>query len=138
MVVWKLDRAFRSVLDGVTTLQALRAAGCGLCSLQESWIGTTTPVGEAMYRTTLAWAQLEQRQLAERVRSCTRGLPSRKHQSPHPVSHHGHLGPVSSAAEERDGQHYHPLQPGADERALRDPEPAHRIPGVSLGGQHAG
>jgi DNA invertase Pin-like site-specific DNA recombinase len=35
VVVWKLDRAFRSVLDGATTLQALRAAGCGLRSLQE-------------------------------------------------------------------------------------------------------
>jgi DNA invertase Pin-like site-specific DNA recombinase len=69
MVVWKLDRAFRSVLDGATTLQALRTAGCGLRSLQEPWIDTTTPVGEALYHITLAWAQLEKRRLAERVRA---------------------------------------------------------------------
>ncbi len=30
IVVWKLDRAFRSVADGATTLQALRSAGCGI------------------------------------------------------------------------------------------------------------
>ena len=69
VVVWKLDRAFRSVLDGANTLQALWATGCGLRSLQEPWIDTTTPVGEALYHITLAWAQLEKRQLAERVRA---------------------------------------------------------------------
>src|SRR4051812_37454819 len=35
VVVWRLDRAFRSVVDGATTLQALRSAGCGIRSLQE-------------------------------------------------------------------------------------------------------
>ena len=69
IVVWKLDRAFRSVVDGATTLQTLRAHGCGIRSLQEPWIDTTTPIGEAMYHITLAWAQLEKKQLTERVRA---------------------------------------------------------------------
>ncbi|MDA8332275.1 MAG: recombinase family protein [Candidatus Dormibacteraeota bacterium] len=69
IVVWKLDRAFRSVVDGAMTLQALRTAGCGIRSLQEPWIDTTTPIGEAMYHITLAWAQLEKRQITERVRA---------------------------------------------------------------------
>jgi DNA invertase Pin-like site-specific DNA recombinase len=69
IVVWKLDRAFRSVVDGATTLQALRQCGCVIRSLQEPWIDTTTPVGEALYHITLAWAQLEKRQLAERVKA---------------------------------------------------------------------
>ncbi len=69
IVVWKLDRAFRSVADGATTLQALRTAGCGIRSLQEPWIDTTTAIGEAMYHITLAWAQLEKAQLTERVRA---------------------------------------------------------------------
>ncbi len=69
IVVWKLDRAFRSVVDGATTLQTLRAAGCGIRSLQEPWIDTTTPIGEAMYHITLAWAQLEKQQLTERVKA---------------------------------------------------------------------
>lgn len=69
IVVWKLDRAFRSVLDGASTLQTLRSCGCGIRSLQEPWIDTTTPIGEAMYHITLAWAQLEKRQLTERVKA---------------------------------------------------------------------
>lgn len=69
IVVWRLDRAFRSVVDGATTLQTLRSAGCGIRSLQELWIDTTTPIGEAMYHITLAWAQLEKRQLTERVKA---------------------------------------------------------------------
>jgi DNA invertase Pin-like site-specific DNA recombinase len=69
IIVWKLDRAFRSVLDGATTLQALTACGCGLRSLQEPWIDTTTAIGEALYHITLAWAQLEKRQIAERVKA---------------------------------------------------------------------
>jgi DNA invertase Pin-like site-specific DNA recombinase len=69
IVVWRLDRAFRSVVDGATTLQTLRSAGCGIRSLQEPWIDTTTPIGEAMYHITIAWAQLEKRQLTERVKA---------------------------------------------------------------------
>lgn len=69
IVVWKLDRAFRSVVDGATTLQTLRATDCGIRSLQEPWIDTTTPIGEAMYHITIAWAQLEKRQITERVKA---------------------------------------------------------------------
>jgi DNA invertase Pin-like site-specific DNA recombinase len=69
IVVWKLDRAFRSVSDGATTLETLRRCGCGVRSLQEPWIDTTTPIGEALYHITLALAQLEKRQLAERVKA---------------------------------------------------------------------
>lgn len=69
IVVWKLDRAFRSVADGATTLQRLRSCGCGVRSLQEPWIDTTTALGEALYHITLTWAQLEKQQLAERVKA---------------------------------------------------------------------
>ena len=69
IVVWKLDRAFRSVADGATTLQTLRSCRCGIRSLQEPWIDTTTAIGEAMYHITLAWAQLEKKQLTERVKA---------------------------------------------------------------------
>jgi len=55
IIVWKLDRAFRSVVDGANTLQSLRSGGCGIRSLQEPWIDTTTPIGEAMYHITIAW-----------------------------------------------------------------------------------
>jgi hypothetical protein len=55
-VVWMLDRVLRSVPDGATTLQALRAAGSGRCSLREPWIGIKKTIGEATYRITIARA----------------------------------------------------------------------------------
>lgn len=69
IIVWRLDRAFRSVLDGASTLERLRSYGCGLRSLQEPWIDTTNPMGEALYHITIAWAQLEKRTLIERTRA---------------------------------------------------------------------
>ncbi len=60
-------------------------------SLQEPWIDTTTAIGEAMYHITLAWAQLEKKQLTERVRAGLEraraegkrlGRPARKKGSP--------------------------------------------------------
>ncbi|HZT82245.1 MAG TPA: recombinase family protein [Gemmataceae bacterium] len=69
ILVWRLDRAFRSVLDGASTLEQLRHCGCGLRSLMEPWIDTTSPMGEALYHITIAWAQLEKGILAERTRA---------------------------------------------------------------------
>jgi DNA invertase Pin-like site-specific DNA recombinase len=69
IVVWRLDRAFRSVVDGATTLEALRACGCGIRSLQEPWIDTTTAFGEALYHITIVWAMLEKATMRERIRA---------------------------------------------------------------------
>ncbi len=93
IVVWKLDRAFRSVVDGATTLQTLRSCGCGIRSMQEPWIDTTTPIGEAMYHITLAWAQLERKQLTERVkagmdRARAEGTPIGRPRRARPVTEH--------------------------------------------------
>jgi hypothetical protein len=41
--------------------------GLGLRSLQDPWIGTTTPIGEAMFHITIAWAGLEKQTLSERT-----------------------------------------------------------------------
>jgi hypothetical protein len=49
------------VRDGATTLDPLRTWGCGLRSFQEPWIDTTTPIGEAMFRITIARAGLDNR-----------------------------------------------------------------------------
>jgi hypothetical protein len=37
------------MLDGATTFGHLGAWGCGLHSLQEPWIDTTTPIGEVFH-----------------------------------------------------------------------------------------
>lgn len=69
VLVWRIDRAFRSVLDAATTLERLRAWGIGLRSYAEPWLDTTSPFGEALYYITAAYAQLERGILAERVRA---------------------------------------------------------------------
>ena len=46
LLVWRMDRAFRSVLDAATTLERLRTWGVGLRSYTEPWLDTTSPFGE--------------------------------------------------------------------------------------------
>ena len=69
LVVWRMDRAFRSVLDAATTLERLRTWGVGLRSYSEPWLDTTSPFGEALYYITVAYAQLERGILRERVKA---------------------------------------------------------------------
>jgi putative DNA-invertase from lambdoid prophage Rac len=69
ILVFRIDRAFRSVLDAATTLERLRGWGIGLRSYCEPWLDTTSPFGEALYYITAAYAQLERGILAERVRA---------------------------------------------------------------------
>ena len=69
LLVWRMDRAFRSVLDAATTLERLRNWGVGLRSYSEPWLDTTSPFGEALYYITVAYAQLERGILGERVKA---------------------------------------------------------------------
>ncbi len=69
LLVWRIDRAFRSALDAATTLERLRTWGVGLRSYTEPWLDTTSPFGEALYYITAAYAQLERGILSERVRA---------------------------------------------------------------------
>lgn len=69
VLLWRLDRGFRSVLHAATTLGRFRSWGVGLRSYSEPWLDTTSPFGEALYYITVAYAQLERGILAERVRA---------------------------------------------------------------------
>jgi DNA invertase Pin-like site-specific DNA recombinase len=69
LLVWRMDRAFRSVLDAATTLERLRTWGIGLRSYSEPWLDATSPFGEALYYITVAFAQLERGILRERVKA---------------------------------------------------------------------
>jgi hypothetical protein len=51
------------------TLGHLRTGGCGPGSLQEPWIDTTTPIGEAVSHITIAWVGLQKQTLSERTRA---------------------------------------------------------------------
>jgi DNA invertase Pin-like site-specific DNA recombinase len=71
ILVWKLDRSFRSVLDASTTLQNLRRWGTGLRSYTEPMIDTASgsPWGEMLFNLLATFAQFERSLLSERTRA---------------------------------------------------------------------
>ncbi|HLJ58620.1 MAG TPA: recombinase family protein [bacterium] len=71
LLVWKLDRAFRSVSHATSTLEQLRRWGVGLRSYSEAWLDTSgsSPVGDLIFHVLAAVAQFERGLIAERVRA---------------------------------------------------------------------
>ncbi|HKV39006.1 MAG TPA: recombinase family protein [Blastocatellia bacterium] len=71
ILVWKLDRAFRSVAHASVTLQDLKRWGIGLRSYSEPWLDTSgnSPAGELMLNILISFAQFERSLIGERVRA---------------------------------------------------------------------
>jgi DNA invertase Pin-like site-specific DNA recombinase len=82
ILVWKLDRAFRSVAHMAQTTEQLRRWGVGLRSYSEPWLDTsgTSPVGDLMLNILASFAQFERALIAERVRA---GMARAKKQGRH-------------------------------------------------------
>jgi len=68
IVVWRLDRWGRSVVDLVNTLHELHALGVGFISLHEA-LDFTTPTGRVMAGLLAIFAQFEREILRERVKA---------------------------------------------------------------------
>lgn len=68
LVVWKLDRVSRSLLDLLRFLEKLEAIGAGFRSLQDA-IDTKTPAGRVMLAMLGAFAQFERDTIAERTKA---------------------------------------------------------------------
>ena len=68
VIVWRLDRWGRSMVDLVTTLQELRDLGVGFVSLTEA-LDLTTPTGRAMAGLLAVFSEFEREILQERVRA---------------------------------------------------------------------
>ena len=66
LVLWKIDRAARSLSDLLSILTRIKAAGAALKSLTEP-IDTSTPIGEFTFQILGAVAQLERSMIRERV-----------------------------------------------------------------------
>jgi DNA invertase Pin-like site-specific DNA recombinase len=80
VLVWKLDRWGRSLLDLVTTLKELHALGVNFVSLNDS-LDFTTPSGQAMAGMLAVFAQYERDILRDRVKA---GIAeARKNGKPH-------------------------------------------------------
>jgi DNA invertase Pin-like site-specific DNA recombinase len=68
VLVWKLDRWGRSLLDLVTTLKELHTVGVNFVSLNDS-LDFTTPSGQAMAGMLAVFAQYERDILRDRVKA---------------------------------------------------------------------
>lgn len=67
LLVWDLDRAFRSVVDAILELEGLRERGVSL-SIVNLQIDTTTPSGMLVYTVMSAFAEFERRLLSQRTK----------------------------------------------------------------------
>jgi DNA invertase Pin-like site-specific DNA recombinase len=67
IVVWRLDRRGRSLLDLIGTLQELHTVGVGLVSLTEA-LDMTTPGGRALAGMLAVFAEFKRDILRDRVK----------------------------------------------------------------------
>ena len=67
VIVTKIDRAFRNVIDALLVLENLRLSNTDFVSVAED-IDTTTPMGKAMFTIISVFAQLEREMVIGRVR----------------------------------------------------------------------
>ena len=68
VLVWKLDRAFRSTLHALATLQDLEHAGVGFASLTQPELDTTSATGRLVFTILAAVAEMERELIADRVK----------------------------------------------------------------------
>jgi DNA invertase Pin-like site-specific DNA recombinase len=89
IVVWRLDRWGRSLLDVITTLQELHAVGVGFVSLTEA-LDMTTPGGRALAGMLAVFAEFERDILRDRVKAgiAQARKEGRPHGRPPTVRHH--------------------------------------------------
>jgi DNA invertase Pin-like site-specific DNA recombinase len=68
VMVWKLDRAFRSTLHALSTLRDLEHYGVGFSSLTQPELDTTSATGRLVFTILAAVAEMERELIADRVR----------------------------------------------------------------------
>ncbi len=65
-VIWKMDRAFRSLRHALEVLEILEQRGIQFKAITEA-IDTNTPMGKCMYQIRNAFAELERNLISERT-----------------------------------------------------------------------
>jgi DNA invertase Pin-like site-specific DNA recombinase len=68
VLVWKFDRAFRSTLDALSTLQTFDERGVGFSCLTQPELDTTTATGKLLFVILAAVAEMERTLIADRVK----------------------------------------------------------------------
>ncbi|MDH5675278.1 MAG: recombinase family protein [Myxococcales bacterium] len=78
LVVWKFDRAFRSLSHMVATAGELRERGVGFVSLTEA-VDTASPAGRMFFHMLAALAEFERDLISERTQAGLRAARARGH-----------------------------------------------------------
>ena len=68
VMVWKLDRAFRSTLHALATLRDFEHVGVGFSSLTQPELDTTSATGRLVFTILAAVAEMERELIADRVK----------------------------------------------------------------------
>ncbi len=75
-VIWKMDRAFRSLRHALDVLELFEQRGIQFKAITEA-IDTTTPMGKCMYQIRNAFAELERNLISERTSAGMRAAQKR-------------------------------------------------------------
>ncbi|MGI2336873.1 MAG: recombinase family protein [Dehalogenimonas sp.] len=67
IIVWRMDRAWRSLIDAVTTMQDLKNKGIDFRAVSQGAIDTSTPMGNYMFQVLMAAAEFERETIRVRV-----------------------------------------------------------------------
>ncbi|NQU35275.1 MAG: recombinase family protein [Bacteroidetes bacterium] len=67
IVIWKLDRLSRSLVDGKQFLNDLEDSGLFIKSVTEAFIDTSTPIGKMVINMILSFAEFERDLISERM-----------------------------------------------------------------------
>lgn len=77
VLVWKLDRAFRSTLHALSTLRDLEHHGVGFASLTQPELDTTSATGRLVFTILAAVGEMERELIRDRVREGMRHAASK-------------------------------------------------------------
>jgi DNA invertase Pin-like site-specific DNA recombinase len=77
VMVWKLDRAFRSTLHALSTLRDLEHHGVGFASLTQPELDTTSATGRLVFTILAAVGEMERELIRDRVREGMRHAASK-------------------------------------------------------------
>ena len=90
VVIWKLDRLGRTLTGVLETLEEMKGKGVNLVSITDHW-DTSTPMGDAMFKMALIFAELERKLISERTKA---GIAAKRAES---GKHWGRKGQIDSS-----------------------------------------